>query len=126
MQIEKSERSKRDIVASRENAFRPLGFFYLHSICILGYSQNRIISFYCIQNENISLQFLICWSKLNHIPNVKRFEIPVYKLTADFIHFRRLRKKFEMVVLHDESSPQSQHANGKNRQAGAKRQLSRQ
>ena len=29
-----------------------------------------------------------------------------------------------MVFLHDESSPQCQHANGKIRQAGAKRQLS--
>ena len=29
------------------------------SICILGYSRNRLISFDCIQNENVSLQFLI-------------------------------------------------------------------
>ena len=51
------------------------------SICILGYSQNRLISFDCMQNENVSLQFLIRWSKLNHIPHIKGFEIPVYKLT---------------------------------------------
>ena len=62
------------------------GFF----ICILGYSQSQLISFDCIQNENVLLQFLIRWSKLNHIPHAKRFEIPVYKLTAGFIHFRRL------------------------------------
>ena len=54
------------------------------SICTLGYSQNRLISFDCRQNENVSLQFLIRWSKLNHIPHVKWFEIPVYKLAADF------------------------------------------
>ena len=34
-----------------------------------------------------------------------------------------VKQNVDTVVLHDESSPQSQHANEKMRQAGAKRQL---
>ena len=74
-------------VHSRERQRYLLDF----SICILGYSQNRPISLDCIQNENVSLQFPICWSKLNHIPYIKRFEIPVHKLTADFFSYLRNR-----------------------------------
>ena len=40
-------------------------------------------------------------------------EIIVYKLTNNFIHSVVVNQNFETVVLHDESSPQSQHANGK-------------
>ena len=68
----------------------PVRFF----ICILGYSQNRHISFDGKQNENVSLQFLIRWSKLNHIPHIKQFEIPVYNLTADFIHLVGCKTKY--------------------------------
>ena len=64
------------------------------SICILGYSQNRLISFNYIQNENVSLQFLIRRPKLNHIPHIKLFEIQAYKLTADFLHFVGCKTKF--------------------------------
>ena len=63
---------------------------------------------------------LVLWivrPKLNLIPHIRQFEIPVNKLTADFIHFIDLLQNkilIGTVVLHDESSPQSQHANGKN------------
>ena len=64
------------------------------SISILGYSQNRLFSFDCIENEDVSLQFLIRWSKLNHISHIKWFENPVYELIADFIHFVSCKTKF--------------------------------
>ena len=35
----------------------------------------------------LATQILIRWSKLNHISHIKQFELPVYKLTVDFIHF---------------------------------------
>ena len=61
--------------------------------------------------------------KANHIPHIKRFEILVYELTNNHIYFVGCKPKTETVVLHDESSPQSQHANKKIRPAGAWRQL---
>ena len=77
---------RRDYVAFSPEATIPRLDLSDFSICILGYSQNRLISFDCIQNENVSL--------LNRIPDIKRFEIPVYKLTADFMHFVGCKTKF--------------------------------
>ena len=79
---------------SREATISRLDLSYF-SICILGYSQNRLISFDSRRINEARSQYLIHWSKLNHIPHIKRFEILVYKLTDNnFIHFVGCKLKF--------------------------------
>ena len=63
------------------------------SVCILGYSQNRLISFES-RRINEARQFLTHWSKLNHIPHIKRIEVLAYKLTDNLIHFVGCKPKF--------------------------------
>ena len=41
-----------------------------------------------------TIEFLIHLSELNHIPRIKRFEILVYMLTDNFIHFVGCKPKF--------------------------------
>ena len=63
-------------------------------ICILGYSQYRLISFDSGRINEARPYNSSYWSKLNHIPHIKRFDILVYKLTDNFIHFLGSKPKF--------------------------------
>ena len=102
---------------SREATISRLDLSYF-SICILGYSQNRLISFDSRRIKEARPYSSNSLVKAKSYSAHQAFEILVYKLTDNFIHFVGCKPKFKTIVLHDESSPQSQRANGKLRQAG--------